>query len=353
MPYESKTRKMLADEFIKALSEDKIPWQRNWNLIGQCNATNGKVYRGINAVLLSYIADERGYTDPRWCTFLQAKEKGWSIKKGSKGLPVEFFSLYDKQEKKTISIRDASELAKKLSLQEYKQRISVLTQKYTVFNAAQIDGIPERVLPADKVSKTDLLNYRDVLIKNMQVGFSEGGNQAFYTPGKDAITMPLTTQFRDNYSYMSTFLHEAAHATGHKSRLDRGLDKSWGKEAYAREELRAELSSAFLSAELGIDNSVPRENLPNHKAYIQSWIKELQNNPNELYAAIKDAESITDYLFDKIGIERASSKSIEADISNGKAAALNTEQNAAAKQTKQAKYVPVTQRPIAKMTLRR
>ena len=79
MPYESKTRKMLADEFIKALSEDKIPWQRNWNLIGQCNATNGKVYRGINAVLLSYIADERGYTDPRWCTFLQAKEKGWSI----------------------------------------------------------------------------------------------------------------------------------------------------------------------------------------------------------------------------------------------------------------------------------
>ncbi len=117
--------------------------------------------------------------------------------------------------------------------------------------------------------------------------------------------------------------------------------------------MRAELSSAFLSAELGIDNSVPRENLPNHKAYIQSWIKELQNNPNELYAAIKDAESITDYLFDKIGIERASSKSIEADISNGKAAALNTEQNAAAKQAKQAKYVPVTQRPIAKMTLRR
>ena len=118
-------------------------------------------------------------------------------------------------------------------------------------------------------------------------------------------------------SYMSVFLHEAAHASGAAHRLNRDLTGSFGSESYAKEELRAEIASAFTASATGI-NYEQAPQMENHTAYVQNWISVLQNNPNELFRAIKDATKISDYLIEKgefvISEDLTESKSSESDV---------------------------------------
>ena len=296
----SKFRQEMADKFIAALKEDKIPWHQGWERIERpVNAISGQKYRGINSLWLSYTASEKGYSDPRWCTFKQAQENGWRVKKDEKGTRIEFFSLYDKLSKKNITSQEAEKIREE-NPDKYNERIRLVSRTYIVFNGSQIAGIPEYIHKEENniLNKNDLINLRDTLIRNMNVNFSEGGDRAFYLPGKDAIHMPPVSAFKTDYDYMSTFLHESGHATGAKERLDRDLTGSFGSEKYAAEELRAEIASAFTAQLTGIPYG-QSELMENHKAYIQSWISILDNNPNELFKAIKDAEKISDYLIEK------------------------------------------------------
>lgn len=303
----NKFRQEMADKFIAALKEDRIPWHQEWTSVGRpMNAITEQPYHGSNAFWLSYTAMERNYNDPRWCTFKQAVNNGWQIKKGEKGTRVEFFSFYDKLLKKNITSLEAEKIRIQ-NLDEYNERIRLVSQTYTVFNGSQIIGIPEYIPEADRniLNADDLISCRDTLIKNMEVGFYELWNDAFhvgarasYSPSMDIICMPEISSFESDYGYMSTFLHEAAHATGAKSRLDRDLTGSFGSKEYAVEELRAEIASAFTAQLTGIPYE-QSEFMENHKAYVQSWISVLENNPNELFRAIKDAEKISDYLIEK------------------------------------------------------
>ena len=168
----------------------------------------------------------------------------------------------------------------------------------SVFNAAQIEGIPELVIEHHNLDEDMLMEKRDKLIAAMNLQFKSGEEAAFYRPSEDCIHMPDIDRFRNEYSYMATFLHEASHATGHKSRLNRDLTGAFGSQEYAKEELRAEISSAFTSQALGLSQS-DMEHMENHKAYIQNWIAALEQNPNELFAAIKEAGKISDYLLEK------------------------------------------------------
>lgn len=294
----SRLREALAQEFVKALSEDKLPWQAMWLGRRPFNAVNSRDYHGINALWLSMVAEDKGYTDPRWCTFKQAKDNGWNVKKGEKGSLVEFWSLYDKKQRKNISFSEADRIVAADSSREEDMRLVV--KCYTVFNAEQIKGIPE-LAKQGEVDIDAVRQQRDVLLKNMGLGFHEGGGSAFYRPSEDSITMPPDEHFFDTYSYMSTFLHECGHATGHESRLNRDLTGIFGTESYAKEELRAEIASAFTSQALGFGSQGQKleSAMENHKAYIQSWIEAIKNQPNELFAAIKDAEKISDYLLEK------------------------------------------------------
>ncbi|MCR4716373.1 MAG: hypothetical protein K5656_04250, partial [Lachnospiraceae bacterium] len=127
---------------------------------------------------------------------------------------------------------------------------------------------------------------------------------AFYRPSEDSITMPPIESFWAEYNYLSTFLHEAGHSTGHESRLNRDLTGIFGSEKYAKEELRAEIASAFTTQAIGLEGTMSREHIDNHKAYIQSWIAEIKNDPNELFKAIIDATKISDYLIEKGNLKR-------------------------------------------------
>lgn len=294
----NKMREEIANTFIAALSENKIPWQRSWNLMNRPeNFVSGNEYNGLNRFWLACVAEENGYSDSRWCTFKQATEKGYHIKKGEHGTQVEFWSWYDTQEKKKLNYSEYVKLAGELqdAGENWQDRIKPISSIYRVFNASQMEGVPpaeKEILPVND----NLLESRDKLLAAMELKFVEGGNEAFYRPSDDSLHMPLYEDFKSEYGYIATFLHECGHATGAEHRLNRNIKNSFGTEDYAKEELRAEIASAFTAQALGIGQG---EKLDNHAAYIQSWIKTLKDNPNELFAAIKDAEKISDYLIEK------------------------------------------------------
>ena len=299
----TKMREEMVREFIKCLSEETIPWHMAWSTDRPVNAVTNTRYRGINKMWLSFIQKMEGWEDPRWCTFKQASNKGWKIIKGSKGTPVEFWSLYDTQKKKKISYAEARELEENLTPEEYDKRIRLVSRVYSVFNAEQIDGISKYEAKKYDLDTERIMHIRDNLINNMNVGYSEEGDKAFYNPKHDRIVIPEMDRFETEYDYMATLLHEAGHATGHISRLNRQIANMFGSPEYAKEELRAEISSAFTAQAVGITYE-QNSHMENHKAYIQSWISALKNNPNELFLAIKDAEKISDYLIEKAEVEK-------------------------------------------------
>lgn len=295
----NKTRQQLIDMYIHALEEDILPWRKGWDSKNQnFNPISNTKYKGVNNLLLSYISSIKGYTDPRWVTFNQASKNGWQIKQGAKGVPIEYWSIYDTLNKKTVTFDEYRN-----SINEDPEKANnfrIVDKIYHVFNAKNVQGIPEYI-QENKV-EINTTPFIENLIKNMDVHYEEKGDSAFYSPLEDTVVLPHKEQFHEQYEYDSTKLHELCHATGHPSRLNRSLINVFGSEDYAREELRAEIASSFLSQELQINTS--DSNLENHKAYIQSWILTLKKEPTELFKAIKEAEKISEYVLETGEIEK-------------------------------------------------
>lgn len=295
---QNKLRDQMAKSFVDALQQDQLPWKACWQTPLPENAVNGRRYRGINSLMLSFIASQAGYADSRWCTFKQASEKGWKIRKGSKGAPVEYWAYYDTKERKLLSWTDANKIIR--DDPDYAAKnLQLRSRVYTVFNGEQIEGIPERS-HAPGISVEDILKKRDTLLQNMELKIREGGSQPYYEPETDTVCMPVAADFFDQYAYACTLLHECGHATGHETRLNRDLTAVFGTSEYAKEELRAEIASAFTAQALGIQLSDAQleDHMVLHKAYIQSWAADLSDAPAELFKAIKDAETISDYLIE-------------------------------------------------------
>lgn len=298
MALQNKLREKMAQAFLASLNEGKLPWKACWQSCRPENAVTGKPYWGINSAMLSYYAEEQGFADPRWCTYVQAQKKGWQVRRGEKGCPVEYWAYFDSFQKKLLSWEDATLLLKDpIYAGKYLQlrsRVSI------VFNAGQIDGIPEQAaMPQTDIGT--ICGQRDTLLRNMALSYREEGVQAYYSPSQDMVTLPPEKAFFDAYSYAGTFLHECGHATGHPSRLNRDLSGSFGTESYAKEELRAEIASAFTAQAIGLQltDVQLQAHMERHKAYIQSWAAYLKDAPAELFRAIKDAEKISDYLIEK------------------------------------------------------
>lgn len=305
----SKVREDLAQAFVTALNQGQLPWQKCWSQALPMNAVTGKNYRGVNALMLSFHGDKRKYTDTRWCTYRQAQEKGWQVRKGEKGVKVEYWACYDTKEKKLLSWDDVHQKLK--ADPDYQENLQLRCRTYTVFNGEQMDGIP--ALQPRQTNIGALRDKRDVLIHNMGISYQEQGIRAYYSPGMDMVTLPPEASFDDTYSYMATFLHECGHASGHETRLNRDLTGFFGSESYAREELRAEIASAFTAQSLGLQltDEQLQYQTEHHVAYVQSWANILQDSPDELFRAIKEAEGISDYLLQQLEYQP------EPDVTNG------------------------------------
>lgn len=319
---ESPGRKALADTFLAALQQEQLPWHRCWNVVRPQSFSTGKTYRGINNLTLSFVAEERGYKDPRWMTYHQAQANGWQVRKGEKSSKVEHWHYYDKGQRKNI---DADEVRRIQREEPQRMKdIRLTAYAYSVFNAEQVDGVPAWQPPKHSTNIELLALRRDALLTGLQVGFQETGNRAFYHPGSDMITMPPVENFHSDYGYACTLLHEAGHATGHCSRLDRPMEGRFGTPEYAKEELRAEIASAFVAQSLGIpmQEADMAKEIDLHKAYIQDWIQVLKSEPNELFSAIKDADKIADYLLEQghlqeLVTEKESVLTQEAELAAG------------------------------------
>lgn len=303
MAQQNKVREQLAEMFISSLNEGRLPWAACWRTMRPENAVTGKQYRGINSFILSYYAEERGYSDLRWCTYVQAQKKGWQVRKGATGCPVEYWAYYDREQKKLLPWTEALKLMKDPIYAN--KNLQLRCRVSTVFNAAQIDGIPE-LISVPQTNIDAIRRQRDTLLQNMQLNYREEGTQAYYSPKTDTVTLPPEGTFLDTYGYACTFLHECGHATGHPNRLNRDLSGGFGSESYAKEELRAEIASAFTAQAIGLKltDEQLQPHLEQHKAYIQSWASAIRDAPGELFRAIKDAEGISDYLIEKGEFER-------------------------------------------------
>ncbi len=298
----NKLREQMSQSFLDALDQGRIPWHACWSMGRPYNGATGRKYQGANAAYLSYIANEMGYSDPRWATYNQAQNKGWQVLRGEKGTPVEYWAFYDLQQKKLLDWKEA----RLLQGTEYAEKnLTLRVYLSTVFNVQQMDGVPP--IEQQQTDIGELRSHRDLLLQNMGVNYREEGNQAYYQPSLDTIVLPPEASFEDVYAYMCTFMHEAGHATGHPTRLNRELSTVKSGEAYASEELRAEIASAFTAQAIGLQLS-PQQlqyHMDQHKAYIQSWASVLRDAPSELYAAIRDAEKISDYLLENGEFEAA------------------------------------------------
>ena len=294
----SKTKEELVNMYIDSLKEGKIPWRERWVSSLNVNGISDKEYKGINQLLLSYVTYKEQYNDNRWFTYYQIKQKGYILKDAKgKGIPVEFYSVYDIKNKKKVDFADYERLVNERP--ETKVNYRLICNTSYVFNASLIEGVPEQdKYPYDKSIPAN--NFIKKIISKLGVKYSERGNEAFYSPTTDEIVLPESKKFYDEYSYYATQLHEISHSTGSKDRLNRNIDFK-DKKSYAREELVAEISSSFLMAKLGI---IPEsEDYNNHKSYIQSWISILEDKPNELFKAINESNKVYDYINDLVKVK--------------------------------------------------
>lgn len=277
---------LVTGEIIAALQAGTAPFVKPWaaghTIPQQQNGLTGKAYQGINALLLEMRSTS---SDPRWLTFKQCKKLGAQVIKGSKGTPIQFW-IFEENVKGPQDDNVAEQRTRRLD-----RPILIISH---VFHASQINGLEPFVAPEapeqlwePNVLAQQMLERSGVLIKHDQ------HDRAFYSPTNDEIHLPSEAQFPSSEAYYATALHELAHATGHGSRLDRPLTGGFGSPAYAREELRAEISSYLLAREHGFAHDPGQ-----HMAYIDSWVSLLEDNPREILEATTTAKGICAFISD-------------------------------------------------------
>ena len=263
-------------------------WTRPWTLMAERgmprNGASGRQYSGINVLLLFLENEARGFSDCRHMTFKQASEAGYKVRKGAKSLPVYFF--------KKIEIEERDEQTGDAT----KKSIPFLTE-YRVFNVQDIQGFE-----ADKIQPPTWqpLAFVEEMVKRLGVNIEHGnGDRASYIEATDTIQLPMPGAFTSREAMAATIAHECAHSTLHPKRMNRRqLSASVQRKidpslVVAREELIAELSSAFYSAETGLTLT---SSLDNHAAYVGSWLKVLKNDKHEIFRAASEASKVVSYM---------------------------------------------------------
>lgn len=278
----------ITDRILAELEQGTRPWLKPWSGGDMATAgrnrplrATGQPYRGINVLLLWLEADASGFVSPSWMTYRQAQALGAQVRKGERGATVVYYG-------------DSSRTVRDEASGEDKEQAFRFLKTYTVFNVAQIDGLPKRfhIVP-EPAPEVERIEAAEAFFERIPATVHHGGNQAYYLPSADRIQLPPFAAFHDAHGYYTTRGHETVHWTRHESRLDRRFGREkWGDEGYAREELVAELGAAFLAADLGLAIE-PR---PDHASYIASWIKVLQNDTRAIVQAAAHAERAVAYL---------------------------------------------------------
>ena len=275
----------ITDQIAAAIEAGAGEWRMPWHPgadgsdpVLPVNAATRKPYRGVNVLVLWATAQAEGYPSAIWATYRQWVELGAQVRKGERASPVVFWKISDKDE-----AEDADE-------GEDGRRSRVFARGYSVFNAAQVDGYEAPALPV--LPEVERIGHAEAFFVAIGADIRHGGNRAYYVPSLDQIRMPPFAAFRDPAAYYATLSHETTHLTGHPSRCARNLRGRFGEEAYAAEELVAELGAAFICADLALAPE-PR---PDHAAYVASWLKVLRSDKRAIFTAAAKAQAAADWM---------------------------------------------------------
>lgn len=283
-----------SEKIIDLLERELAPWQKPWEPargMSFHNPASGTVYKGVNRLNLAISSLENGFEDPRWMTMRQANEQGYRIKKGSRATTIVFYSFTRERDRlddegRPILGEDGKPEREIVLLERPMVRFS------RVFNGSQVDGLPPLELPSKRYEWEPQERAEALLKASGAVIKHDQADRAFYRPSTDEIHLPPRSSFDAGDKYYATALHELGHWTGHASRLDREFGPH-GTQAYAREELRAEIASWMLGEDIGVGHDPGQ-----HAAYVQSWIQALKEDPHEIIRACRAAEHIRDYVLE-------------------------------------------------------
>lgn len=269
---------IITDRIVQRIeTEGILPWSQPWrNYLSQTgqpqNLISKKPYRGMNVWVLS----AQGYGSPFWLSFKQAQALGGSVRKGQKGTPVVFWLW--------LEDKDGGEFA--------------VPRYYTVFNAEQCDGLALPALEEKPANDAGSLAECERVMSGMPTPPTVTHNEAaaYYHPVQDRVNLPRKESFAELPRYYATAFHELAHSTGHPSRLDRLQGgQAWGKfgsDPYAKEELVAEMTAAFLCGVANIEPQVEDQSV----AYLQGWVSRLKGDSKLLIQAAAQAQRAADYI---------------------------------------------------------
>ena len=266
----------ITTRIIAELEAGRLPWVQPWGtasakapLALPRNAATSRQYSGINILILWGAVVQQGYPTQAWLTFRQALALGGNVRKGERGTTVVYADRSTPEDEK----RRARETG------DPPGQIPFL-KRFTVFNAAQCEGLPEEIAVAAPPPPPGMIEPQvEALIRATGIDFRIGGDRAFYVPALDYVQVPHRTA-----------LHELGHATGHAARLGRDFSGSFGTKAYAFEELVAEMNAAFCCAALGIVPTV------RHADYIGSWLEVLREDNRAIVRAASQASKAADWL---------------------------------------------------------
>lgn len=277
----------ITERIIATLESGVIPWRKEWKTAGKSsglpyNLLTGVAYKGANVISLLCSP----YASNGWCTYKQAQELGYQVRKGEKSSPIVFWSFPDK---KRVAAEGSDSKAG-----------FAFAKQYNVFNVEQLDGVPA-ALPFDDAKPFDAIAEAELIVSAFMSSASHptldhGGSRAYFRPSTDHVQMPVQSSFHSSEGYYATLFHEFVHSTGIKSRCNRPelvTMTNFGDEEYSKEELTAEFGAAFLCAEAGIAND---ERLANSAAYIQSWVKVLKNDNTMVVRAAQLAQRAANFV---------------------------------------------------------
>lgn len=308
----SKFEKIFLNEFLNDVEKrENSQWNKNWDFHSYQNAFSGYEYNGLNQMMLDIVCKSQGLSDPRFATFNQAKENDYHVERGSKGVPLQFFTFINQRTKKPWNEKEFQEQSKNMTqeqkLAELKNKIP-MAKTFHVFHARNlisnknglslIENEPLKQFTKNINTNEFVDRFEENLIKNMEVRLVQKHSQgAYYTPATDQVTMPLKEQFNSYEERMAVLLHELGHATGHEKRLNRDLTGTFGSSKYSKEEMKVEMNSVFMTNILGLN--ISEEQRENHLTYLDSWGKAIRNDPKEFLGVLKDSLKIKDFMIEK------------------------------------------------------
>jgi antirestriction protein ArdC len=267
------------------MEQGRVPWVQPWGCASAAvglprNLATNRPYSGINILILWGAGCERGHPTQHWLTFRQALTLGGHVRKGERGTTVCYADRFTPKAEIERVAREGGEPDAVLFL-----------KRFTVFNAAQCEGLPEHVIAAALVlPEREIVPQAEAMIGATGADFRIGGEKAFYVPAGDYIRVPPQPAFFHQIDYYRTCFHELGHWTGHPSRLNRDLKGRMGSNPYAREELVAEMASAFLCASLGIVPTV------RHADYLGAWLEVLREDSRAVFRAASQATKAADFV---------------------------------------------------------